>query len=204
MRAHFPESEETQKGHMQNERQGLRSTRKLAKRKNDVDGDNASSTECLPIINNLKHQDVFMCTFDLKNEMQSKIYDQMKEKIYSDQRGKCPVRSSRSHQYIMVLINMDSSYISMEPMKTRHASQIVKTYQIMIDRLKACGINPKKHVLNNECSEEFKEAIRAKKLRMSWSRLMITGETLQKERFKLPRATSYQCYVATILISQWR
>ena len=59
----------------------------------------------------------------------------------------------------MVLINMDSSYISMEPMKTRHASQMVKTYQIMINRLKACGINPKKHLLDNECSAEFKEAI---------------------------------------------
>ena len=59
---------------------------------------------------------------------------------------------------------MDSSYISMEPMKTRHASQLVMTYQIMIDRLKACGINPKKHVLDNECAEEFKDAIRANKM----------------------------------------
>ena len=59
---------------------------------------------------------------------------------------------------------MDSSYISVEPMKTRHASQVVMTYQIMIDRLKACGINPKHHVLDNECSEEFKEAIRVNKM----------------------------------------
>ena len=61
---------------------------------------------------------------------------------------------------MMVLINMDSSYISMEPMKTRHASQLVKTYQKMIDRLKACGINPEKQVLDKECSAEFKKAIR--------------------------------------------
>ena len=52
----------------------------------------------------------------------------------------------------------------MEPMKTRHASQMVKTYQIMIDKLKACGINPKKHVLDNECSAEFKEAIRVNEI----------------------------------------
>ena len=64
----------------------------------------------------------------------------------------------------MVLINMNSSYMSMEPMKTRHASQLVKTYQIMIDRLKACGINLEKHVLDNECSAEFKEAIRVNQL----------------------------------------
>ena len=59
---------------------------------------------------------------------------------------------------------MDSSYISMEPMKTHYASQIVMTYQIMIDRLKACGINPKHHVLDNKGSEEFKEAIRINKM----------------------------------------
>ena len=100
-----------------------------------------------------------MCTFDLKDEMQAKIYKRMKDRIYSNQMGKFPVWSSRGHQYIMVLINMDSSYISMEPMKTRHAFQLVKTYQIMINRLKACGINPKRHVLDNECFAKFKEAI---------------------------------------------
>ena len=107
---------------MRNERKGLRSTRKLAKRRNDVDGNNASSTEGPLSQNNAKHEDVFMCVFDLQNEMQSEIYDEMQSKIYTNQTGKFPVRSSRGHQYIMVLINMDSSYISMEPMKIRHSS----------------------------------------------------------------------------------
>ena len=35
----------------------------------------------------------------------------------------------------MVLINMDSSYIRLEPMKNRHSTEIIATYQIMIDRL---------------------------------------------------------------------
>ena len=30
----------------------------------------------------------------------------------------------------------------------------------MIDRLKVCGINAKKNVLDKKCSAEFKEAIR--------------------------------------------
>ena len=101
-----------------------------------------------------------MCVFDLQDEIQSKIYDEMESKIYTDQTGRFPVRSSQGHQYIMVLLNMDSSYISMEPTKNRHSTEIVTTYQILIDRLKACGINPKHHVLDNECSEEFKEVIK--------------------------------------------
>ena len=47
--------------------------------------------------------------------------------IYTEQTGRFSERSDRSHQYTMVLINMYSSYISMEPMKTRHTSQLVKT-----------------------------------------------------------------------------
>ena len=52
----------------------------------------------------------------------------------------------------------------MEPMKNRHLSEIVMTYQNLINRLKACRINPKHHVLNNECSKEFKEAIKDNKM----------------------------------------
>ena len=96
--------------------------------------------------------------------MQSKIYDEMQAKIYTDQTGKFPEQSSRGHQYIMVLINMDSFYISMEPMKNQPLSEIVMTYQILIDPLKACGIIPKHHVLDNECSVEFKDAIKDNKM----------------------------------------
>ena len=64
----------------------------------------------------------------------------------------------------MVLLNMDSSYISMEPMKNQHSSEIVMTYQTLIDSLKACGINPTHPVLDNECSEEFNEAIKDNKM----------------------------------------
>ena len=63
----------------------------------------------------------------------------------------------------MVLLNIDSLYIGMEPIKNRHSSELVKTYQILIDRLKACGINPKYYVLDNECSDEFKETIKDNK-----------------------------------------
>ena len=60
----------------------------------------------------------------------------------------------------MVLINMDSSYISMELMKDRHLSQMIKTYHILINRLKTCGIIPKHHALDNECFAKFKKAIK--------------------------------------------
>ena len=81
-----------------------------------------------------KMEDVLTHDYDVNNKMQAKIY--------TDQTGNLPVRSSHGHQYIMVLVNMDSSYRSMEPMKNRHLSEIIKTYQVLIDRLKQCGIIP--------------------------------------------------------------
>ena len=132
---------------MQPPPQGLRSTKKLTVPDWVV--------TVLPR-QNKKMQDVFTCMFDLNDEMQAKIY--------TDQTGRFSVRSSQEHQCIMVLINMDSSYINMESMKNRHFSEIVLTYQILIDWLKACGIIPKHHILDNECSAEFKKAIKDNKM----------------------------------------
>ena len=128
----------------------------------EVDDDNVSGADGPPR-QNTKHQDLFMSVFDIQDEMQSKIYNPMEAKIYTNQTGRFPVRSIRGHQYIIVLLNMDSLYIGMEPIKNRHSSELVKTYQILIDRLKACGINPKYYVLDNECSDEFKETIKDNK-----------------------------------------
>ena len=73
VRKHFPESEETLKGHSQNVRQGYRSTTKPAKRRQKVGTANVDEPVCPPIVADSKHQDVVMCTFDLKNEMEEKI-----------------------------------------------------------------------------------------------------------------------------------
>ena len=100
MRAHFLESEETPKSHMRKICQGLESRKKHV---GHVEGVNS------PPRQTKKHQDVFVCVFDLQEQMQSKIYDEMEAKIYTDQTGKFPILSSRGHQYIMVLLNMDSS-----------------------------------------------------------------------------------------------
>ena len=63
MRAHFPESEETRKGHMRNICQGLRSTKKRVEPVEEVDS---------PPRQTKKHQDVFMFVFDLQKQMHSK------------------------------------------------------------------------------------------------------------------------------------
>ena len=48
----------------------------------------------LPPPLNAKHQDVYTCMFDLLNETKAKIYKKIKDKMYTNQTGKLPSRSS--------------------------------------------------------------------------------------------------------------
>ena len=79
---------------------------------------------------------------------------------HSDQTGRFPKKSSRGNQYIMVLAHPDSNGILQEPMKNRTSGKMICAYQKLIDRLKSAGITPKCHILDNECSTDFKQTIR--------------------------------------------
>jgi len=38
---------------------------------------------------------------------------------------------------------------------------MVRAYQVLVDRLSIYGVVPKHHVLDHECSAEFKDAIKS-------------------------------------------
>ncbi len=85
-------------------------------------------------------------------------------KIYTNQPRQFPKKSSRGNQYIMVLAKVDSDAILVEPMKNRTAGEMVRAYQVLIDRLNSTGIFPKLHILDNECSADMKETIKSNKM----------------------------------------
>ena len=60
----------------------------------------------------------------------------------------------------MVLTESDSDIILVEPMKNRTSGEMIRAYQALIDCLHAANIVPKHHILDNECSEEFKATIK--------------------------------------------
>jgi hypothetical protein len=100
---HFPKFEETLKGHGSKTRSGLRSIKIPAQINND-DEDNTKATHFpCPLI---KQKEAIIWTFDLSNEAE--------RLMYTNQTGQFPTKSSRGHQYIMVLIEMDSNAILVE------------------------------------------------------------------------------------------
>ena len=81
-------------------------------------------------------------------------------KINSNQTGKFPVTLFCVNKYIKVLFELDSNNILSKPMRNRTAGEMRRLYQKMIDRLKEKGIQQKLHLLDNKCSEKFKEVIK--------------------------------------------
>jgi hypothetical protein len=70
--------------------------------------------------------------------------------MYTNQTGKFPKKSSRGHQYIMVLLEMDSNAILVAAMKNRLAGEMIYAYQELVDHLQSAGIQPKLHLLDNK------------------------------------------------------
>jgi len=135
VRRHFPESDETQKGHMKRQRQGVRSTR--------VNQEKETHVPAIP-----KAKDIYIKIFNSS------------ETMHTDQTGRFPATSSRGNQYIMVLVEVDGNFIDAEPMKNRSEGEMIKAYTALWTRLTKSGtIKPKTHILDNEASAEFKKEI---------------------------------------------
>ena len=93
-----------------------------------------------------------MQTFDLN--------DKAERLMYINQMGRFTKKSSCGNQYIMVLIEIDSNTILVEAMKNQTAGKMIRAYQVLMNQLKSAGVTPKMHILDNECSAEFKERIK--------------------------------------------
>ncbi|KAL7525440.1 hypothetical protein ACHAWF_004304, partial [Thalassiosira exigua] len=139
IRKYYPETDATQEGHMHGRRQGIKSTKKR------LSEQNASEPKVEP---KAKEHDIFIQIVDLQ------------ETIYTDQTGKFPYLSSKGNRYVMVAVHIDANYITMEPMKNRTEGQMIETYNRIVAKFKGAGLSMKKHILDNEASEDFKAAIK--------------------------------------------
>ena len=84
--------------------------------------------------------------------------------IYTDGTGRFPKASCRGMNYILVLVEMDSGAILVEAMCDRSAGKHCRAYQVLLDRIHRSKVYPKKHILNNQISNEFRAAIELNKM----------------------------------------
>jgi hypothetical protein len=152
---HYPDSVETPKGHGRKAPGGLCSTKVTTTALDD--SANAFGVED-STRRTKKKRTVFYGILDME--------DKAAWKIYTDQPGQFPKKSSRSNQNIMVLTEIDSNAILIKPLKNRTAGEMIKAYQVLIDQLNSAGIFPKSHILDNECSAEMKATITLNKMKL--------------------------------------
>jgi hypothetical protein len=76
--------------------------------------------------------------------------------LYTDLTGKFPVRSSKGNSYVIVCYVCDCNYVRFIPMKSRSASEWVKSYDTIHQELTVKGFKPRLQTLNNEASTSLK------------------------------------------------
>jgi hypothetical protein len=168
---HFPQSEETQQGHMRSQRQGVRST-KTAPCTKPVTPSLAtpSSTQ----------QDIYIKTYD--------TYDT----VFSDQTGAFPPISSRGNRYQMILYHNNSNSIWVEPFKNRTEGELILARTRALTRMRACGLKPRRQVLDNEASAAYKQSILESGLTYQLVPPDDHRRNVAEKRSKLGKTTSSQ------------
>jgi len=153
---YFPDSDETIKGHLKGQCQGIRLTKQVALDKiieNEevrikMEG-KGSPFHQKPIT---KTHEAFFCIDDLTDS------------IHTDQTGAFPFTSQRGNRYIMVAIHLNTNYIFIEPMRNRTKEEMMRAYEKIINRMRMAGLGIKKHTLDNEASNALKQYIRKQEI----------------------------------------
>ncbi len=140
---YFPESEETQFGHMRGQRQGVQSTctthptvadtpNKLLEKKNDI----------------------FIYIYELNEN------DRLTGTLYADQTGDFPHVSSHGNRSIMLLHHIDSNSMWVESLKNQKEPTLIAAQMCALEQMRRQGIVPKHQILANQCHGLMKQAIK--------------------------------------------
>ena len=87
-----------------------------------------------------------------------------RNQLSMDMTGRYPITSKRGNQYILVMIDWDTNYIKLIPLKSRKADTYVNAYKEGYEWFKEHGVQAKLLKLDNEISNTLIQAITADKL----------------------------------------
>jgi hypothetical protein len=132
--------EETEMGHMDQRRTGIRSTRATTNEPDSMD-----PVPQTPMNDRCHH--VYMSITEMNG------------KVNSDQTGRFPITSNRGNCYVVIFYAADGNYIKSYPIKSRHRSQLLKAYEEVYSFLRIRGYRPQLHKLDNETSRDVEDFI---------------------------------------------
>ena len=141
---HLLASIATAKGHLDQERSNLRSTKVLQAQPEStiIDDHFPGNTPATKT-----------------GEAYAKVEPILTSTSYSDQTGRFPKQASRGYQYIFIYYDHDSNAILAEPIKSRSSADLTTAWQKCHAILASKNIASTMHVLDNEISNEMRQAI---------------------------------------------
>lgn len=133
-------TEATIKGHLDQERKNIQSTKQSPVVPVLLPSD--IKEDAFPDQITTKTQNCFYVIFDLGQTA----------KTYTDLTGRFPHQSSRGNNYIFLAYNYDGNAILVEAMPNREADNIIAAWEKCHSRLHKNGISTTHYILDNECS----------------------------------------------------
>ena len=172
LKKHLPPSIASAKGHLNQERQGLQSTKNEHSSYSEYIGrikaNIARLKQKIPTGKTLEEalrEDVFDDAFPKSdkenvrtNEVVYAIIDTKADLAYMDLTGRFPYKSSKGNEYILVAYHYDANAILVQALKNREAKTITEAWENINNRLKKGGLKPNTYILDNECSSTLREA----------------------------------------------
>ncbi len=135
---YYPKATETAKGHLYQTRKNVRSTKEKPAPLETCD------------------------TSQLHGKKVCNVYTEtykVRETMVSSQMGQFPTQLQQGNKYIMVMVEIVSNTILVEPMKSCKDAEMIQAYDALFQQLKRVGIVPKKHIFDNKVSKNMKNHI---------------------------------------------
>jgi hypothetical protein len=154
IKKHLPECIATNKGHLNQERKNIQSTKPSISINPLVKLEPSTIERNLDFFPpsespNLKSHQCFTSVVSFKTTA----------KAYSDQTGRFPYTSSRGNQYLMIVYDYDSNAILQEPLKNRTAGELTRAWSTMHQRLSRGGSSPNIYILDNEFAMDLRSSM---------------------------------------------
>ena len=89
--------------------------------------------------------------------------------ISSDQTGRFPITSNRGNAYVVVFYIYDANYIRSIPIKSRSKEELNRAYHEVYEWLGMRGFKPLLHKMDNETSQEVEKFIQGQQTRIQYT-----------------------------------
>ena len=162
IRRHITGSPESAMGHMDQIRQGTRSTQPrtttsttTATTPHHHIDDHMAEAHQTPLNTRTNH--VFMQVHTIDGI------------ISSDQTGRFPITSNRGNAYVVVFYVYDANYIRSIPIKSRSKEELLRAYNEVYEWLTVRGFKPLLHKMDNETSHEVEKFIQGQNTRLQYT-----------------------------------